>query len=875
MGTVPVLVPAIPDYQIHGLIKEGGMGQVYKAWNISLERFEAIKFIAPRLLASAEIRELFHREAIAVASLDHENIATLYRCGETGGNPYLAFQYCDEGSLSNRMQGRQIPPAELYGYAVALAAGLNHAHRHGIVHCDIKPANVLFHEGKLKLIDFGLAKYREEPLGNHLARGAGTPDYISPDQIRGEPPDVRSDIYSFGVILYEMAAGRRPFESANLHDLLRQVCRDQPAPLAELRPDLDAAFTRLVHRALAKVPGARPQAMSEVLTVLHECCEKPAAAPPDRTPTPPGTPRPPEQMTTVVSDLGAPVPTPPKFWKKLAPLLAALLFAILLMNPSALDWLRNWAGAAPLGKPLIAILPFESVSRDGAAVEFCAALDSRLAGELVQSVKSRELFAVSPSSEVRSFNIRSVAAARNRLKADFVFGGTVIKSESGYEILLALSDASRQQQIKAETIRIDRQSLDRFDWTLRDAALRMLPPSTRAASLVVASAQPFSNPAAYELAVRAQGLLRQYTGPGPVDTAVELLTQAVRLDPASAEAHAWLAEARVQKWQHTRDKSQVDLAEESCSRALALNPRLAAVHFAAARTAQAHGDYEKAATEFNAAIAMNPTDPETYRFLARVYSELRRPSDAEAAYRKAIELNPGSWTAYSSLGVYYTRQEKWDAALREFTKARDLYPEVSTVHVNLGSAYYKLDRLEDAAMAYQTALERQPDAVAYSSLASVRFYQRRYPDAVSLFERAVALNPVYASTWGYLGEALAQVSGGSARSNQAFRRAVDLLEADLKVNPKSATTWSRLALAKVFLGDAAGSMTANSQALKLAPDDASVLYRAARIEARLGATKRAADLLLAALDKGYPTGEARREPGLEVVRRDPRLRARL
>ncbi len=875
MGTAPALAPAIPDYEIHRLINEGGMGRVYKAWNVSLERFEAIKLISPRLLASTDIRDLFHREAVAVASLNHENIATLYRCGEVGGNPYLAFQYCDGGSLSNRMQGRPMNPAELYSYAIELAAGLNYAHLHGIVHCDIKPANVLFHEGKLKLIDFGLAKYRADPSGNRLAPGAGTPDYISPDQIRGEPPDLRSDIYSFGVILYEMAAGRRPFESANLHDLLRLICRATPAPLADLRPDLHPAFCKLVHRALAKAPGARPQSMAEIISVLQDCRGK-SPTPFDETLAPErSTPKPPEQLTTVVSPIGEPTPAPAKFWKKVLPLLGAPLLAVLLMNPSLLDRFRSGAGATPPGKPLIAVLPFESVSREPAAVEFCAALDARLAGELVQSVKSRDYFAVSPASEVRSSKIRSVAEARKLLKADLVFGGTAVKSADGYEILLSLSDASKQEQIKAETIRIDRESLDRFDRTLRDAALRMLPPSTRAASLVVASAQPFTNPAAYELAVRAHGLLRQYTGPGPVDTALELLTQAVRLDPASAEAHAWLAEARIQKWQQSRDKSQIDMAWESSSRALALGPKLSAVRFAAARTAQARGDWERAAAEFNAAITANPSDPEAHRFLARVYSELGRHADAEAAYRKAIELNPASWTSYTSLGVYYSRQEKWDAALREFVRARDLYPDLSTVHVNIGSAYYNLDRLEEAAQAYQTALEQKPDAVAYSNLASVRFHQRRYAEAVSLLERAVAQNPVYASAWCYLGEALAQIRTEQARSNQAFRKGADLLAADLKVNPKLASTWSRLALARAFLGDAAGSKSAISQAVNLAPGDASVLYRAARTEARLGATKRAADYLLAALDKGYSTGEARREPGLELVRRDPRLLARL
>jgi serine/threonine-protein kinase len=866
-------VTVIPEYEIHGLIKEGGMGQVYKAWNVSLQRYEAIKFIAPHLLASPEIRELFHREAVAVASLDHENIATLYRWGEAGGRPYLAFKYCDGGSLANRISGRQADREEIIRYALELAAGLEHAHNHGIIHRDIKPANILFHEGKLKLIDFGLSKYKEELRESSLTSGAGTPQYMSPDQVRGGPGDHRSDIYSFGVVLYEMAAGRRPFESENLQELLRQVSVVPPPPLLEERPDLGEAFCGLVHRMLAKDPADRPQSMTEVIERLRECGEEEAGEVSGRRAARRSGLKPlPERTTLLTPTPPSPAPLPAPV--RIGVVVAAAVMAVVLLNPAAIMRVWRWSGGGPQAMPVIAILPFESVSKDTAAVEFCGALDARLAGELVQSVKSRGHFAVTPASEVRSYNIRSVAEARKRLNADFVFGGTVIRNEGGYEILLSLADASSQQQIKAETIRLERHSLDRFDATLRESALRMLPPTARAASVVVASAQAFSDPVAYELTVRAQGLLRQYTGQGPVDTALELLAQAVRLDPKSAEAHAWMAEARVQKWQGTRDQTHLELAEKSAAEALRHNPKLAAVRFAAGRTAQARGEWEKAIAEFNAAMAANPSDPEAFRFAGRVYMDFGRPKEAEAAYRKAVELSPNSWTSHTSLGAFYSRQQQWDEALKEFQRAADLYPESPLVHSNLGAAYYKLDRLEEAARAFETALQKRPNGYAYSNLGSVRFYQGRYADAAELFEHAVTQRPADAAAWCYLGEALARTPGNAARSREALQRSVDLFERELKVNRRSAETWSRMALAKAFLGDVRGARTAMSEALKLAPEDASVIYRAARTEARLGGTRDAAGHLLAALDKGYSTSEALREPGLEQARKDPRLRAR-
>lgn len=254
----------VGPYALHEKLDDGGMGVVYRATDTRLDRAVALKFLSPRLLAERDADERFAVEARAAASLDHPNLCTIHEVGETpDGLHFIAMAYYEGGSLRQRIRKGRLEPSDALGVAAQLCRGLECAARHGIVHRDIKPANVMFgHDGTVKIVDFGLAKIG---AGELTRSGAllGTVSYMSPEQARGDTIDQRTDVWSTGVVLYEMLAGGRPFVGRNDQGVIQAILRSEPEPLEARVDGLSPAVSAIVERALEKDPGRRyPDAAS-------------------------------------------------------------------------------------------------------------------------------------------------------------------------------------------------------------------------------------------------------------------------------------------------------------------------------------------------------------------------------------------------------------------------------------------------------------------------------------------------------------------------------------------------------------------------------------------------------------------------------------
>src|SRR5215469_1016964 len=256
-------------YEILSAIGAGGMGEVYRARDTRLDRTVAIKILQDHLADRVELRERFEREAKAVASLNHPHICTLYDVGHQNGTDYLVMEYHEGETLAERLKKGPLPLNQVLQYAIEISDALDKAHRKGITHRDLKPGNIMLTKSGTKLLDFGLAKLRQEtsppnialsklPTANEpiTAHGAilGTLQYMAPEQLEGKEADARTDIFGFGLVVYEMATGKKAFEGASQASLIAAILEREPPAMSTLQPMTPPALDRVVKKCLAKEP---------------------------------------------------------------------------------------------------------------------------------------------------------------------------------------------------------------------------------------------------------------------------------------------------------------------------------------------------------------------------------------------------------------------------------------------------------------------------------------------------------------------------------------------------------------------------------------------------------------------------------------------
>jgi hypothetical protein len=340
----------ISHYRILEQLGGGGMGVVYRAEDIKLKRPVALKFLLPQLNFDEEAKQRFMQEAQAASALDHPNICTIYEVDEAeDGQMFIAMAYCEGETLKKKVTSNQLAVNSVIDIALQIAQGLGQAHKHGIVHRDIKPANLMItNDGMVKILDFGLAKLAGGTGLTKAGTTMGTPLYMSPEQIAGSAVDHRTDIWSFGVVLHEMFAGRPPFSSEHEQAVFYAIMNQEPAPVTKINPGVPAPLERLIHRTLRKRPEDRYSSMQPVLDELKHV-EQSFTKSLNQGATDYGRTR-----TIAISTDALPKPAGPK--PRLGLWMAAAAAALILIAVAARFWPveRNSPDPGPAGKALLA-----------------------------------------------------------------------------------------------------------------------------------------------------------------------------------------------------------------------------------------------------------------------------------------------------------------------------------------------------------------------------------------------------------------------------------------------------------------------------------------------------------------------------------------
>ncbi len=846
----------VSHYTIVERLGGGGMGVVFKAEDTRLKRFVALKFLPPELTRDEAAKERFMLEAQAASALDHPHVCAIHEIDETpDGQVFICMAYVDGESLTSRIARGPLAIDEAIVIAMQIAEALAQAHQHGIVHRDIKPANVMLTgDGAVKIVDFGLATLAGQARVTRPGLVVGTAAYMSPEQARGAAVDQRSDLWSLGVVMYEMLTGRLPFAAGSAQGLLHSILNEPFAPLERARPGLPRQLATIVSRCLTKEASERYQSAGDLRADLN-CVRR--------------------TLSLATAPIAADLP-PASMPRRRRPPVAALLGTVLVvlgtavvLRPELRALLRPAEASA---HKVLAVLPFSNVGDDPSNQGFCDGLPESLTSRLTQ-LERYQVWVV-PFSDVRDKGITSPIKARDGLGVNLAVTGFVQRDAGHVRVTLNLNrmDGQTARQIRSKTIdeRVSELYLleDKAVWALAEMLDLELPRELRQTPLPGGTTVG----AAQDCYLRALGALNPSKGTPDAAAAVALFERAVGLDPRFVLAYAGLGEAYLAQYHTAKDPELVARAVAAGNKAAELDPTLPQVHAALGIIRLTKGDAMDAVHEFELALVPNPADASALRGLARAFETLGRFDDAEAAYKRAIAAQPGLWPSYKSLAQFYWHRSRYPEAEALYRQAMALDPGNEWIPSNLGALYFNVGRYADARAMFERSIAIRPTYAAYSNLGTLAFVQNDWSEAIARYERAVALDDRDYAVWGNLAIAYHRLGGRDPQAREARLTAVKLAERQLAVNPHDPVVLVDLASYCANLGQKDRSRGYLAQVEAAGREQADLAVAIADVWTDLGDKEQAILWIETGLKLGFPAADLKQRSAFEGLLQDPRLR---
>ena len=668
------------------------MGVVYKAEDAKLERNIALKFLPPELTEDSEARERFIREAKAAAALSHNHICTVFEIGEEENQLFIAMECIDGESLRQKIARGPLPHAEALDIAIQVAEGLVEAHRKRIIHRDIKPGNIMLTErGIAKVMDFGLAKALGMSLITKEAKTMGTVAYMSPEQAQGQPVDYRTDIWSLGVVLYEMLTGLLPFKGEYDQSIIHSILNREPGLLSKHRKDLPKGLEQVIGKSLAKNPAGRYQSMEELLGDLKAVAEG---------------------LKPLKAKMGL-------FRGRILGLKKIYAYAglggFIVLFALALFFFSRQSG---LAFDSIAVLPFENLSGDPQQEYFSDGMQEALITDLGQLAGLKRVIARSSMMRFKGSKTPLQKIAQE-LKVAVLITGAVLRSGDRVRITAQLIDPATDAQIWAQSYErnlSDVLSLQNeiVSAVTREVKVKLTPQeATR-----LASARKV-NPQAYEAYL--MGLFHWYKLTRPdLDSALQYFELALEKDPQYAQAYAGIAGVWVGRQQQgfVPTLEAAPRAKAAAAKALELDSTLAEVHntLAGIRT-WTDWDWEGGEAEYRRAIELNPNYPDPRSGLSHLLNILGRPEEALAQIERALELDPlnALFRGFYAMDLMYAR--RYDEAIALLRDTLKTSPSDLVALSTLRSALHMKHMYQEALEVWKASYAARGDLEAGEALA--------------------------------------------------------------------------------------------------------------------------------------------------------------
>jgi TolB-like protein/tRNA A-37 threonylcarbamoyl transferase component Bud32 len=787
----------ISHYEILAEIGGGGMGVVYKARDTKLERPVALKFLPPELTRDPDAKRRFVHEAKAASALQHHNICTIHEIDETDDGGLFICMDCYEGqTLKQKIARAPVPIDAAVDIVSQVAEGLSKAHEAGMVHRDIKPANILItSDGVVKIVDFGLAKLAGQTKLTKTGTTVGTVAYMSPEQAKGESLDHRTDIWSLGVVLYELITGQLPFKSDYEQAVVYSILNETPESITQSRSDAPKELERIVARAMEKQPDKRYQSAKELLADLAKVRERVLrkASPAGANPRTGGSRR----------------------GRRIAWLGAGVAVVALAAYVGVTRFEVGPKESEPSGRKKIAVLPFENLG---------ASDDEYFADGMTEEITSRlaaveGLGVISRTSVVNYDRTgKSMREIGDDLNADYVLEGTVRWDRR--------AGGPGSVRITPQLIRVADDThvwSDRYDRELQDvfgiqsdiakAIVEQMGVTLLDRERRILDARPTENMDAYQAYLRGLEYTRELGGSGEAKLlAQRMFERAVELDPAFALAYAWLSNVHSYMYYVAFDRShnRAVMAKEAVDHALRLKPGLAEAHMAlGSYYYRCEMDFGKSLEQFEIARRDLPSDAYLHYMVGNVKREEGEWEASLDAYKTAFELDPRSGEIGKEIAFTYMFQRKYEEAVAYWDRCISLSPEHTGAYETKAQVYWLwhgdtrrageiLDHLPDVPQA------RDPVWIFYNFFRQ-DLYERDYENALRRIASLPVDMDIYEEMRVYFPKTQLRglvyyLMGNTEAARASFDSARVVLETEVENRPDRSPIHSSLGIAYAVLG---------------------------------------------------------------------------
>ncbi len=745
----------ISHYKILEKLGEGGMGVVYKAEDIKLRRIVALKFLPHHLDVNNTEQARFLQEAQTAATINHPHVCTVYDIHDEGGQQFIVMEYIDGTTLKAHMPAKSVQ--EALAYAVQIGDALKEAHAKGIVHRDIKSENIMVNaKNQIKVMDFGLAKLRGSLKLTRTSSTVGTLSYMAPEQLQGGEVDSRSDIFSFGVVIYELLTGRMPFHGEHEAAIMYSIVNEEPARLQSLRVDVSPELDRIVRRALEKDPEDRYQHVDDMVSELRRL---------QRQTTRVVRPQPAETLVEAAQKPAR--TTPSKAWVKIA---AAGVVVLALIAVGAWYFLSRTSDQTVTS---MAVLPFVNSGGDPSK-EY---LSDGFTEGLINSLSRLPHMKMMSSSSVFRYKGKDIdpKVVGKELQVGAVLLGRIIQNNDALTVSVELVNTQDNSHIWGEQYERTLADLVTLQGTITRDISKQLNIALTGEQQQLLTQQMTGSSEAYQLYLKGRFYWFKRTSDG-FTRAVQYFNQAIEKDPSFARAYAGLADAYaiMGAYSFIPPNESRDKALAAARRALEIDDRLAEAHTTMAVIYENYDwDWTKCEQEYRRAIELDPNYATAHQWYGEFLASTGKPEEAYTQIKKSIELDPLAPIHYASTYTVLIPLRRYDEAIQQQQKALEIDPRFPRAHGCLAWIYYAAGRLEDAAREAQIAVVNSDSGVEYLSELGL-IYGRMGRRAEALSIRAI-LEQRAKST--YVDQSLfAAIHIGLGEYDEAFRllgRAVD------------------------------------------------------------------------------------------------------